>query len=81
MTDKYNQKKTEGKELSFLIRVQYRRNSSMQGSIQWLEGREQQYFRSALELGKLINDCKNKVSDSEDKNSGKLKWSDKESVS
>jgi len=73
--------KSSGHDLVFHIRVQYRRNSSMQGSIQWMDGKKRSYFRSVLELGNLINEARQ---EGEGKNSIKnavRKWEDKESAS
>lgn len=44
-----------GKDATFLIRVQYRQNSSWQGEITWIDGQKKKYFRSALELVHLID--------------------------
>jgi len=41
-------------ELVFYVRVQFRRNTSMQGTIKWIDGHKSSSFRSALELGNLI---------------------------
>lgn len=46
-----------GKEATFLIRVLFRQNASWQGSITWLEGREEQSFRSVLELLLLMDNA------------------------
>jgi len=40
---------------TFSIRVLFRQNASWQGSVKWLEGGEEQAFRSALELIFLID--------------------------
>ena len=45
-------------DLVFYIKVQFRCNSSMQGTIQWMDGKKTETFRSILELGNLINDAK-----------------------
>jgi len=39
-----------GKTATFGIRIIFRQNSSWQGSVSWLEGRQEQSFRSVLEL-------------------------------
>ena len=44
-----------GKDATFLIRVQYRQNSSWQGEVTWVDGQKKEYFRSALELVRLID--------------------------
>ncbi len=69
------------KDLVFLIRVQYRRNSSMQGSVQWMDGQKKSTFRSVLELGNLINDAKLQASGNKDKKTSSKRWEDKEGVS
>ncbi len=74
-----NDKKIE-QDLVFYIKIQYRCNSSMQGTIQWMDGKKTSVFRSALELGNLINDAKQKAAGTE----GKIsfgQWEEKESVS
>lgn len=73
-----NNKKS--KELVFFVRVKYRRNSSWQGTIQWLDGKDKNTFRSVLELGNLISDARQKVS-GEDRKNIKPKWENQESVS
>ncbi len=71
--------KSQHKDLVFFVSVQYRCNSSWQGTIQWMDGKQEKIFRSALELGKLINDAKNICSDNKQKI--EPKWQDKESAS
>ena len=39
-----------GEMATFTIRVLFRQNASWQGSVSWLEGEQEQSFRSALEL-------------------------------
>lgn len=50
--------KAKNEDMVFYVRVQYRCNSSWQGTIQWMDGRKTSVFRSVLELGNLINDAK-----------------------
>ena len=77
----HNNQSQQHKDLVFFVRVQYRCNSSWQGTVQWLDGKQQVIFRSALELGNLINDAKHsKSSGSQNKNKMK-KWDNKEEVS
>lgn len=45
----------QGNKATFLIKINYRQNSSWQGSLTWVEKEKTQYFRSALELIKLID--------------------------
>lgn len=40
---------------TFNLRVQFRQNASWQGSVKWLEGRQEESFRSVLELLLLID--------------------------
>ena len=49
-----------GKDATFLIRVKYRQNSSWQGEVTWVDGHKKEYFRSALELIRLIDSAMNK---------------------
>ena len=72
-----NNSQQQHKDLVFFVRVQYRCNSSWQGTIQWLDGKKEQNFRSALELGNMISSAR-------EIRSGEIscpKWKDKESVS
>lgn len=62
MTQPDENNNTNSKELVFYIRVQYRRNSSWQGIIQWVDGKRKRIFRSVLELGNLIHDARQKAS-------------------
>lgn len=73
--------KEHNEDLVFFIRVQYRCNTSWQGTIQWMDGRKTSIFRSALELGNLINDARQEAASSGSKQKMNIKWQDKESVS
>jgi len=42
---------------SFLVKIQYRQNTSWQGTIGWLEGKQTRHFRSCLEMMMLIEDA------------------------
>lgn len=44
-----------GKRATLELRVLFRQNASWQGSVRWLEGRQEQRFRSVLELILLID--------------------------
>ena len=44
------QKKTE----TFIIKVMDQQNATWQGSVTWVDEQREQYFRSTLELLKLI---------------------------
>ena len=77
MNSNNHDNKSQHKDLVFFVRVQYRCNSSWQGTIQWMDGKEEAVFRSALELANLIKSAK-------ESRSGAIsspKWKDKESVS
>ncbi len=39
----------------FIVRIIYNEHATWQGEITWVEKQEKQYFRSALELLKLID--------------------------
>ncbi len=64
-----DKKADQGKqELVFHLRVQFRRNTSMQGTVKWIDGHKSSSFRSALELGNLINSaCASNFLDKEKK--------------
>lgn len=44
-----------GSQGTFMVHVQFRQNATWQGQITWMEKKETQNFRSALELMKLID--------------------------
>lgn len=46
-----------GKLATFAIRILFRQNVSWQGSVSWLEKRQEQSFRSVLELILLISNA------------------------
>ncbi len=46
-----------GKVATFALRVLFRQNVSWQGSVTWLEGKQEQSFRSVLELVLMISDA------------------------
>lgn len=49
-----------GSELAtFRIRILFRQNASWQGSVSWIEGNQEEYFRSVLELIVLMDDALN----------------------
>ncbi len=72
--------KSKTNELIFFIRVKYRRNSSWQGTIQWMDGKTKSTFRSVLELGNLINDARQKAA-GESVRRIKSGWENQESAS
>lgn len=44
-----------GKCATFRLRILFRRNTSWQGLVTWVEGRQEESFRSALELMVLLD--------------------------
>ncbi len=46
-----------GKLATFALRILFRQNVSWQGSVTWLEGKQEQSFRSVLELMLLVNNA------------------------
>jgi len=45
----------KGDKGTFIVHVKYRQNSTWQGEVIWAERKQKQYFRSALELLKLVD--------------------------
>lgn len=45
----------KGDKATFIIQIQYRQNATWQGKIVWADQNKTQYFRSALEMMKLID--------------------------
>lgn len=56
------QKKTE----TFIIKVMDQQNATWQGSVTWVDEQREQYFRSTLELLKLIDGGLEKRNDDEE---------------
>ena len=46
-----------GTVATFALRILFRQNASWQGSVAWLEGNQEEYFRSVLELIVLIDNA------------------------
>ena len=44
-----------GQKATFAVKVLFRQNASWQGSVTWLEGKQEKSFRSALELVFLLS--------------------------
>lgn len=42
---------------SFSVKIEYRQNTSWQGTIKWLDGKQTRHFRSCLEMMMLIEDA------------------------
>lgn len=45
----------KGSQATFAVRILFRQNASWQGTVTWLEGKQEQSFRSALELIFLLS--------------------------
>lgn len=56
------QKQTE----TFIIKVMDQQNATWQGSVTWVDEQREQYFRSTLELLKLIDGALEKRNDDEE---------------
>ena len=56
----------EGALATFSVRVLFRQNSSWQGTVHWLDGQDEQPFRSALELLLLMDSALCKVQATQD---------------
>ncbi len=48
-----------GKEGTFIVQVKYRQNATWQGQVVWAEQNKKVYFRSALELLRLMDNALN----------------------
>lgn len=46
-----------GEVATFSLRILFRQNASWQGSVTWIEGNQEEYFRSVLELISLLDDA------------------------
>jgi len=46
-----------GNKANFAVKILFRQNSSWQGTVTWMEGRQEKSFRSALELIFLIDNA------------------------
>ena len=46
-----------GSVATFSIRILFRQNASWQGAVNWIEGNQEVYFRSVLELIVLMDDA------------------------
>jgi hypothetical protein len=80
--DNNNNSKEKHEDTVFLLRIQFRRNTSWQGTLQCLSTREKCVFRSILELGTLMNEAVAKNSGKESTEKPKfISWKDKEDVS
>ena len=50
---------------TFLVKIMDHEHATWQGKVTWIEGQREQYFRSALELIKLIDDAVEKEQEME----------------
>lgn len=50
-----------GKLATFAVRILFRQNASWQGSVLWMEGGQEESFRSALELALLMDSALQKL--------------------
>ena len=51
------QSRKYGKLATFTVRILFRQNASWQGSVTWVEGNQEEYFRSVLELIVLMDNA------------------------
>lgn len=51
----------ENEKATFIVNVMFRKNASFQGSITWVEKEKTQYFRSAFEMLKLMDEARRQV--------------------
>ncbi len=72
---------SNNEDIVLFVRVQYRRNTSWQGTVQWLDGKKKSTFRSLLELGNLIKSSKDQALTEGKGRLDKPKWNDKEDAS
>lgn len=49
--------RNSGAVATFSMRILFRQNSSWQGSLTWIEGNQEEYFRSVLELIVLMENA------------------------
>lgn len=52
-----NNYSTRIKNSSFILKIKYNQNHTIQGTIQWLEQKKTIYFRSLMELVLLLNEA------------------------
>lgn len=46
-------------DATFVVRMMYRQHSSWQGEVTWIDREKKEYFRSAMELIKLLDSAVN----------------------
>ena len=59
---------------SFIVRVQHRQNSSMQGRVTWVEKNKTVFFRSAWEMIRLIDSALETDEDEKDEKKDLPSW-------
>jgi len=80
MTSMNDEKKHNKSESSFLVKIKYSENNTIQGTIHWLEKKKIVNFRSMMELMMLLGESVSKEElRSWQKSSGTLKSLDKAS--
>jgi len=57
MEDYNNNYNTRIKNSSFILKIKYNQNHTIQGTIQWLEQKKTIYFRSLMELVALLQEA------------------------
>ncbi|MCB6611408.1 hypothetical protein V3C10_18120 [[Clostridium] symbiosum] len=55
LMDERELRKKKGEEATFIVHVKYRQNATWQGEVIWADKKEKKFFRSALELLKLMD--------------------------
>lgn len=60
----------KGRPATFTIQIQYRENATWQGRILWVEEKRSSYFRSALEMLKMIDSALDQAERKEEKTGG-----------
>lgn len=51
------EKEKEKEKATFVVKVNFRQNATWQGTISWTNQKKTQYFRSALELVRLMDEA------------------------
>ena len=54
----------KGEKATFILKVKFRRNANWQGTVEWLEGKEEYSFNSELELLEFIDKASRRPLDS-----------------
>ncbi|QIB70677.1 hypothetical protein Ami103574_03800 [Aminipila butyrica] len=52
---KFDTGSERGQKATFILQIKFRQNASWQGTVQWVEKKQELNFRSALELIKIID--------------------------